>query len=62
MKYSTTTIPIKISIVFATICFDFFTFGYSTQITLIMLISWLIAVVVGIVFHEFAHSFVAYKR
>ncbi len=41
--------------------FDFFTFGYSTQITLIMLISWLIAVVVGIVFHEFAHSFVAYK-
>ena len=41
--------------------FDFLTYGYSAEITLIMLLSWLIAVVIGIVFHEFAHAFVAYK-
>ena len=42
--------------------YDVFTSGYSWQAILIVLFAFLISIVVAIVFHEFAHAFVAYKN
>ncbi len=42
--------------------YTIFTSGYSWQIVLIVLFAYLIAITVAIVFHEFAHAFVAYKN
>lgn len=42
--------------------YDVFTSGYSWQTILIVLFAFLISIVVAIVFHEFAHAFVAHKN
>ncbi|MBQ7602602.1 MAG: site-2 protease family protein [Clostridia bacterium] len=39
-----------------------FTSGFSWQIMLIILFAYLISIMVAIVFHEFAHAYVAYKN
>lgn len=42
--------------------YTIFTSGYSWQIMLIILFAYLISIMVAIVFHEFAHAYVAYKN
>lgn len=42
--------------------FDIFTSGYTWQTMIIVLLAYLVAIVVAIVFHEFAHAYVAHKN
>lgn len=41
--------------------FDFLNLGLPVNLLIILLASWLLAILIGLVCHEFAHAFIAYK-
>ena len=42
--------------------FSIFTSGYSWQMIIVILFAYVLSVMLAIVFHEFAHAFVAHKN